>query len=92
MDVVRQILIFLLQIYLILLMGRLVLDWIMVFARDWRPRGPLLVVTAGVFSATDPPLKAVRKVVPPRRLGSIALDLSFMVVLLAVWLAIAFLR
>ncbi len=92
MDVVRQILIFLLQIYLILLMGRLVLDWIMVFARDWRPRGPLLVVTEGVFSATDPPLKAVRKVVPPLRLGSIALDLSFMVVLLAVWLAIAFLR
>lgn len=92
MDLVRQIVIFLLQIYLILLMGRLVLDWIMVFARDWRPRGPLLVVTEGVYSATDPPLKAVRKVVPPLRLGSIALDLSFMVVLLVVWLAIAFLR
>ncbi len=78
---------------ILFLMGRLVLtDWIMVFVRDWRPRGPLLVVTEGVFSATDPPLKAVRKVVPPLRLGSIALDLSFMVVLLAVWLAIAFLR
>ena len=92
MDSVRQILVFVLQIYLILLMGRLVLDWVMVFARDWRPRGPLLVVSEAVYSATDPPLKAVRKVVPPLRLGSVALDLSFMVVLLAVWLAIAFIR
>ncbi len=91
MTLVRQILVFALQIYVILLMGRLVLDWIMLFSREWHPRGPLLVASEAVYTATDPPLKAVRKVIPPLRLGSVALDLSFMVVLLVVWLLIGFL-
>ncbi|MGH3385781.1 MAG: YggT family protein, partial [Nocardioidaceae bacterium] len=67
-----------------LLLVRFVVDWVQVFARSWQPRGPLLVVLEGVYSATDPPLHALRRVIPPLRFGGIALDLSFMVLLLIV--------
>ena len=73
-----------LLVFLVLLFARFVVDWVMVLARSWRPSG---VVAAGlevVYSTTDPPLKAVRKVIPPLNLGSIRLDLGFMVLLIAV--------
>lgn len=73
-----------LTVFLVLLFARFVVDWVMVLARSWRPAG---VVAAGlevVYSTTDPPLKAVRRVIPPLNLGSIRLDLGFMVVLIAV--------
>lgn len=84
MTVVVSILLWILNLYLMLLMGRLVFDWIQMFSRDWRPRGALLVVAEALYSVTDPPLSAVRKVIPPLRLGGVALDLSFMVVVLAI--------
>ena len=56
------------------------------FARSWVPHGPLLVVLEGVYTATDPPVKAVRRILPPLRLGGMAIDLSFIVVLLIVYL------
>ena len=73
-----------LLVFLILLFARFVADWIMVLARSWRPTG---IVAAGlevVYLTTDPPLRAVRKVIPPLNLGSIRLDLGFMVLLIAV--------
>jgi YggT family protein len=73
-----------LTIALIFLFARFVVDWVMVLARSWRPSG---VVAAGlevVYSTTDPPLKAVRRVIPPLNLGTIRLDLGFMVLLIAV--------
>ncbi len=71
-----------LSIFIVLLFVRLVVDWIQMFARSWVPKGPVLVVLEGVYSATDPPVKALRKVLPPLRLGGVALDLSFLAVLL----------
>ncbi len=79
MGVVRSILHFVVLIFFVLLIGRLVLDWIQVFAREWRPRGVTLVIAEAIYSATDPPLKALRKVVPPLRLGQVQLDLAFMI-------------
>lgn len=73
---------FLVFIFFLLLIGRLVFDWVQVFARDWKPRGPVLVVAEAVYSATDPPLRALRRVIKPIRLGSIQLDLAFMVLFL----------
>lgn len=69
--------------FFLLLIGRLVLDWIQVFARDWRPQGPVLVIAEAIYSATDPPLKALRRVVPPLRIGQIQLDLAFTILFLA---------
>lgn len=79
MGVITSVLRFAVLIFFVLLIGRLVVDWIQVFAREWRPRGISLVLAEAVYSATDPPLKALRRVVPPLRLGQIQLDLAFMI-------------
>jgi len=68
--------------FIVLLFVRLVVDWIQIFARSWTPRGPVLVVLEGVYSATDPPVKALRRIIPPLRLGGVAIDLSFVALLL----------
>jgi YggT family protein len=68
--------------FIVLLFVRLVVDWIQIFARSWTPRGPVLVALEGVYSITDPPIVALRKIIPPLRLGGVAIDLSFLAVLL----------
>jgi YggT family protein len=73
-----------LLVFLVLLFARFVVDWVMVLARSWRPSGLVAAGLEVVYSTTDPPLKAVRKVIPPLNLGSIRLDLGFMVLLIAV--------
>ncbi|GAA1448867.1 YggT family protein [Mycobacterium cookii] len=75
-----------LYLFIALLWIRFIVDWVQVFARQWEPRGPLLVALEGVYSATDPPIMALRRVVPPLRIGSVALDLSFILVLVTAWL------
>ncbi|QNN53083.1 YggT family protein [Nocardioides mesophilus] len=85
MTVVGSILLLVLQVFLWLLLIRLVFDWVQVFARSWAPRGPLLVVLEVVYSVTDPPIVFVRRFVPPLRLGSVAIDTSFLIVLILVY-------
>jgi YggT family protein len=75
-----------LLVFLILLFARFVVDWVMVLARSWRPSGLVAAGLEVVYATTDPPLKAVRKVIPPLNLGSIRLDLGFMVLLILVFL------
>lgn len=71
-------------LFFLALIGRLVFDWVQVFARDWSPRGPLLVVAEGIYSVTDPPLKALRKVIPSLTIGGMRIDLSFLVLMIIV--------
>lgn len=84
MEIARSVLDLLLSIYFYILIGRLIFEWIQVFARDWRPTGPILVVAEVIYSLTDPPLKAIRRVIPPLRLGGVAIDLAFLVLILVV--------
>ncbi len=88
MSVVGDVLELVFWFFFILLIIRLVLDYVQMFARSWRPTGPLLVVAEVVYTITDPPLRALRKVIPPLRLGSVSLDLSFLVLILAVQLGL----
>ncbi|QIK83317.1 YggT family protein [Sanguibacter sp. HDW7] len=83
MELVLSLLSFLLWLYLLVLLGRIVIDWVQVFARDWRPRGFVLVLCELVFTLTDPPLKLLRRFIPPLRLGRVQIDLSFIVLFLA---------
>ena len=73
-----------LSIYVLVLIARIVVDYVMIFARDWRPRGVVLVVVEAVYTVTDPPLKALRRFIPPLRIGSVSLDLAFLVLFLLV--------
>lgn len=75
---------FLLWFYTMLLIARIVLDYVRMFARSWQPRGLVLVFAETIYSLTDPPLRFVRRFVPPLRLGGVALDLSFLIVFFVV--------
>jgi YggT family protein len=65
-------------IFLVLLIGRFILELVQSFARDWRPHGVILVVAEVVYTATDPPLKFLRRLIPPLRLGGISLDFGML--------------
>ena len=89
MAVVATVAIYLLYIFLGLMFVRLIIDWTMVFARNWRPSGAVAAVLEIAYSITDPPLRALRRVLPPLRLGSFALDLAFIVVIVVIYALIA---
>ena len=86
MVVFGEVLYGVLTAFIWLLWIRFIVDWVQVFARSWSPSGPLLVVLEVVYSITDPPIKALRRVIPPLRLGSVALDLSFLIVIVSAYL------
>jgi YggT family protein len=88
-NLLGQIIELVLGTFIVLLFVRLIVDWIQIFARSWTPRGPVLVILEGVYTATDPPVKAVRKVIPPLRLGGVAIDLSFIAVLLICYILLS---
>ena len=83
---------FLLLLFFILLIARLVFDYVMMFARSWRPSGVVAVGLEVVYSVTDPPLKALRRVIPPLRLGNFSIDLGFMVLLFVVYVLMSVVR
>jgi YggT family protein len=91
-NLVGGILYGLVWVFIALLWVRFVVDWVQVFARRWSPSGVLLVVLEVVYTITDPPIKALRKVIPPLRLGSIMLDLSFLLVMLGAYLLLVVIR
>ncbi|GAA3033791.1 YggT family protein [Streptosporangium longisporum] len=76
-EIVSGVLVFVLSIYLVLLIGRMILETVQAFARQWRPTGIVLVLAELVYTVTDPPLKFLRRFIPPLRLGTVAFDLSF---------------
>jgi YggT family protein len=84
MGILKIVLYYVLSIYLVILIGRIVISWIQAFARSWQPTGVVLVVAETIFTLTDPPLKFLRRYIPPLRLGTVALDLSFMVLFIVV--------
>ena len=77
MDIVGSLIILALRVFLVLLFARMVLSWVPVLVRDWEPRGAVLVAAELVYSVTDPPLRALRKVLRPVRVGTVMLDLAF---------------
>jgi YggT family protein len=80
----REVLTYVLWIYLVILIGRMIFSWIQVFARDWRPSGILLVLAESIYTVTDPPLRFLRRFLPVLRIGMVALDLSFMVLFIVI--------
>jgi YggT family protein len=84
-NIFKDVAFYVLSVYLVLLLGRMIFSWVQVYARSWSPHGVLLVIAEGVYSATDPPLRFLRRYIPSVRLGSVALDLSFIVLFLVVY-------
>ncbi len=89
MSITGQIIEGVLWTFIGLLWIRFIIDWVQIFARAWEPRGVLLVILEIVYSITDPPIKALGRVVKPIRIGNFALDLSFILVLILAYVALA---
>lgn len=81
-------LVLILRIFLLALLGRLILDYVRMFSRSWRPSGVVLYLAEAIYAITDKPTAFVRRFIPPLRLGAVSLDLSFLVLFFAVQLLI----
>ncbi len=81
-----------LYLYFWVMIGRLVIDYVQIFSRSWSPTGGILVLVELIYSLTDPPLKFFRRFIPPLRLGSVSLDLSFIVVIILLQIAMGIAR
>lgn len=82
MAIIGHALLFIINLYTLVMWGRLILDWAMVLVPSFRPKGPLLVLAEAVYTLTDPPLKFIRRWIKPLRVGQIALDLAWIVLLI----------
>jgi YggT family protein len=76
-----QILGFALFGFWLLLIARIVVEFIRSFSRDWHPRGATVVILEIIMSATDPPVKLLRRLIPQLTIGAVRVDLSIMVLL-----------
>jgi YggT family protein len=87
-HVVAAVAYYLVWAFLGLLFLRFIIDWVMVFARNWRPTGLVAAVLELAYSATDPPLRLLRRLIPPLRLGSFALDIAFLLLFIVCYVLI----
>jgi YggT family protein len=91
-SAIFTILYFLLLLYFFVMWGRFALDIVQAYNRSWRPRGGLLVLSEVVYTLTDPPIRTVRKALPPLRMGPVALDFGWTIVMLVVIIAMTIAR
>ncbi len=84
MEFLKVVLTYVLTLYLVVLIGCMILSWINTFVRPWYPPRIVKLLAESIFSLTDPPLKLLRRYIPPLRLGTVSLDLSFMVLFIVV--------
>ena len=84
MSVVASAIYFALLVFLLFLVFRLIMEYVFLLARSFRPSGLVAVLLELAYSVTDPPLKALRKVLPPLRIGQFSLDLGFLVLFIVV--------
>lgn len=92
MTIVVGVLSTLIWLYLLLLIARMIISLIVVFARDFQPTGVVVIIFETVLSLTDPPLKALRRVIPPLRIGQVSLDLAFLVLFIILQVALRLLQ
>jgi YggT family protein len=85
---------YVLYLYILVVLARFVVEATRQFARSWRPAGVAAVGIELVYIATDPPVRLLRRVIPPLRIGAVNLDLSVMILLLAIlalyWVVVSY--
>jgi YggT family protein len=90
MSAVGQVLATALFLYWLTFIARLIFDFVQIFARNWRPSGPLLIIAEFIYTITDPPLRVLRRVIPPLRLGGVQFDLAFLIMLIGLQILYGF--
>ncbi len=84
MGVVADVVYFALLVFLLLLIFRLIMEYVFLLARSYRPTGLVAAALELAYSVTDPPLKALRRIIPPLRIGQVSLDLGFIILFIVV--------
>jgi YggT family protein len=86
-NIFWQIVYLVLWAFYMLLIGRLLLEFVRMFARSWMPSGRSAIAVESVYMVTDPPVKVLRRLIPMVRIGGFALDLSLIILFLVLsWL------
>lgn len=86
MPLFFEILGFALFLFWLLLIARIVVEFIRSFSRDWHPRGITVVLLEAVMTVTDPPVKFLRRIIPQLTIGAVRLDFSIMVLLMVAFI------
>ena len=84
MGLIALVLYWFFEVYFFVLIGRFIVDLVLSLNGSWRPKGLLVVLVESIYTVTDPPLKAIRRVVPALRLGPVQIDLAWTVLFIAV--------
>lgn len=92
MSLIGSIVNFVLLLYMLVLFARLILDYVSMFNREWRPKGFGLVAAEFAYVLTDPPIKLFRRFIPPLRIGQFSLDLGFALTMLCVLILMSIVR
>ena len=74
----------LLGLFLYALLARIIIEYVMMFSRTWQPKGFVLALVDLVFRITDPPMRFVRRYIPPLRVGQVSFDVGFLVLFFGV--------
>lgn len=88
----KSVLLQIIGLFKLALFVRIIIDYVRMFARNWRPNSFLLAIFEVIYTVIDPPMRFVQRFVPPLRLGGVALDLSFIVLLIAANIAQTLIR
>jgi YggT family protein len=75
--------------FFLALVARFVLGLIVMFAPQWHPKGPVLLLFELIYSVTDPFLRPLRRILPPIGAGGIRIDLSMLMLFVLVSLAMS---
>ncbi len=86
MDLVLLLVYYVLFVFWLLLVARVVVELVRSFAREWHPAGGVAVTLETIYTVTDPPVRLFRRIIPTVRIGNVGLDLSIMVLLLVVFI------
>ncbi|MDO4685787.1 MAG: YggT family protein [Corynebacterium sp.] len=79
MNYVSYVLFEIVNLFIFLLIARILIEMIQSFSRNFRPPRWFVMIAEPIFVITDPPVKALRRLIPPVRMGSVALDVSVLV-------------
>jgi len=81
-----QVVYLLLYGFLLILLARFVMSAVLQYGRRWHPGRGAAAAMEVVWTVTDPPLKVLRRMIPPLRIGTVSVDLASLLLLVILFL------
>ncbi|AZI57673.1 YggT family protein [Nakamurella antarctica] len=88
MNILWQALYLTLWFFYLLMIARIVVEFVRMLARGWLPSGRSAITVEVIYTVTDPPLRALRRVIPMVRIGNVGIDLSLFLLLIVIQILI----